>query len=225
MFPESLGIETQIINGTINQVVQTDDFWVSLALVLGTLAVAGITLWGVWTTNKRTRESNEQLKKSNELLEMELRSKFRPVFFFKNFKVARYASGKITIHTDLFYYGDVPIRKVITYSQRTNNEKLIHILKEKNDLRTSMPRGTIQSKAYIPFEEVISYANDEQQELRYFIWFEFSVFNKKEESVCLLRIDPSNLDNVKQDWFIQEDIDEARQEIEDINSGRRSAPT
>lgn len=69
----------------------TASFYLPLALVLATFGLVGVTWYWNWKTHNITRESNKQLKQSNDLLITELESKYRPI-------ISRYVYDKRVYH-------------------------------------------------------------------------------------------------------------------------------
>ena len=204
-------IETQIVNGTtiiINE--QTDP-------ILGvTIVIALITLFGIILSSILTI-------KSNNLLHTEIENKFRPFFILEGFNVTIKNDTKIVLRVVLKNYGTVPARKIIVYRTKVLNEKLIELCKEKDRLNEYIEFGTLQHNGTHYFEEFIEYEKGTSNDIFFLIWFQYQYFKKHEESSVLCRINSSDLNNVKQSWFIQEDIDEARNEWNNFKSGNTSA--
>lgn len=193
-------------------------------LVYGTWVLVIATIIGIMVTAIYTKRSLNETKKSNILLEIELKSKLRPMFQLTDYNLTpQLNKNRIIFRANIKNYGTVPARKIIARYDRTNNKKLIDFMKEKDKLMRSFSIGTIQNEGLQGFEQFIEIT--EQSPMYYFIWLEYHYLDKKEESVVLCTINKNDWDNVKQEWFIQEDIDEARQEWEDIKSGKRFAPT
>lgn len=189
-----------------------DEIDYSLVAALG---IAIITLVGIIFTRN-------SMKKSNDLLEQEISTKLRPFFSLKEFHVTLKKDEAIIFRAKLENYGNVPARKITMYERKTNNDKLIELCKEKDELSSSRPFGTLQHNGRHYFESRINLAGDTGVVL-FLIWFEYTYFEKTEESAVLCRINLSDLNNVQQEWFIEEDIVEARKEQKEIRSGKRSA--
>ncbi len=190
-------------------------------VVISSIAII-VAIGGIIMTGILTRNSNKLTQQSNELLEIELKSKLRPMFkLIFNLVSPQHNEHLITFDVDIKNYGTVPARKIITKSNKTNNTHLIEITKENDELTTSFPIGTIQNEGSVRFVREIE--KTEQIPMCYFIWFEYYYLDKKEETVVLCTINQKNWADVQQKWFIQEDIDEARQEWNNIRTGKRSA--
>ena len=208
--------EVKILNDSFT--MNTDNTW-QIVLAVLTLVLLVITFYGIIVTNNNTKKQLIETKRSNDLLLTEIENKFRPFFTLEKFHVTLKGDTKIVLRVYLKNYGTVPARKITAYRTKVLSEKLIELCKIKDGLKESREFGTLQHNGTYYFEEFVEYEKG-SKDIFFLIWFEYQYFKKTEESAVLCKIDPSDLDNVKQLWFIQEDIDESRKEWDDFKSGK-----
>jgi len=178
-------IETQIVNGTSIIIQEQIDYsW--LGIVIASI-IALITLIGIILTNQRMKESNDELKKSNELVMLELKHKFEPNLGFSNLGI-QYKTDKITADftCDIKNDGKIAIDEFTIYASVVNKkptprsiiDKETEIKTENNkDYRGTFPVGVQTHDFKVTFKE------SNHENIFIIMWFEFEIMNEKQEII------------------------------------------
>ncbi|MGQ0639105.1 MAG: hypothetical protein ACT4N1_07145, partial [Nitrososphaerota archaeon] len=155
-----------------------------------------VTGIGLWRTHQRTRESNEitrqqleETRKSNILIEKELKTRLRPQLEFVKTK-SSLQGREGDYHVRLYYTiknsGIVTARKITRRSFESNNVEINNIVKEWDGIKNnSYPIGTIQQGESIELFEDISW-KEGKSTTNWIIWLEYEYFDVKEKynSIC-----------------------------------------
>ena len=137
-----VAIEPQIVNGT-TIIIQQEDSLISIILAVSALCLVIITAVSLWKTNERTRESNKELKKSNELLTLELRQKFEPRFGFENCSIQyeNTNTNSATFSCHVTNVGNVSVQNFQTrYFISDKKLSLTKLLEIENKIEKTMER-------------------------------------------------------------------------------------
>lgn len=169
-------IKTQILNGTITQIIQPTDpisaIWLPIGLIAVTSLVAIISFW----YNRRT----------HQILKTELESKIKPNLLVKDYHWYR-NDNKIGVSSAIENLGTVPARNTIVYNYIKSQEPSLRELisnENKNEkiksnvfrLDTVLPNFTIN---YISSKT----ADENSGEWYLATWIEYDYLNNKHEEV------------------------------------------
>lgn len=218
---------THILNGTINQIINTDDPTLTAIIAGASLAVAVITFIGIVWTSKLTRKSNQELKRSNELLEKELKNRLRPQFeFIKTQSSLQSNTGnwKVRLYYTIKNSGTVTARKIIRRSIESRNTEINNIVKEWDSIKnTTYDVGTIPQNESVDLFEDIPWDADKQT-TNWIIWLEYEYFDIKEKCVIVFPNFGGGQQPVPHRWFIHDDVVEAEKRRDDERAGNISVP-
>ena len=203
--------------------LQTDYDLFTIGSFVTIIILVIITGVSVYLTNNKTRTSNELTRESNRLLETELKSRLRPLLEITE------SSGRLLVYSPetmkvlvrgiLKNSGRVPIRKTWMYLRESNNYKIEHLIKEKKEIRSSGTEiGTIQPGGTKEIEKKISWASEKKMG-HLVVWLEYQFMSEKETTVLVLDV-VAGQSNLKQWWYLQEDIDEAEKDFENMKAGK-----
>lgn len=181
-----MAIESQIVNGT-TIIIQQEDSLISIILAISALCLVIITAVGLWKTNKRTRESNEELKRSNNLLMLELKHKFEPQIGFSKLGI-QYKTDKITADFTciIHNYGKITLHEFTVYAMVVNKKHSTRsIIEKENEIKTknnarrlgSFPPN-VQSHDFM-----VTFKEPNHENISVILWFEFEIMNEKQEMI------------------------------------------
>ena len=186
-----MAVET-IVNGTtiiINEQISYD--WIGIIIAS---VIALITLIGIILTNQSTKESNDALKKSNDLVMLELINKFEPKLLFVDFKVKDEPNNvNVKFSCTIKNKGETTLQNVVMYTQAiTGGPELKDILAKEKKIKDILTKKT---PSFSPTTEIsdfeIPFKRDNQKDIRIIMWFEFVHMNEDHEFIGLL--DTKNL--------------------------------
>jgi len=205
-----MAIESQIVNGTTIIIQEQVDYsW--LGIVIASI-VAIIALMGIILTNRRTRESNEELKKSNEILTIELRERYRPQLLLDNCVIqyesdeTNYANftckisnvGKIALR-EIKLANNISTRK-LQLNELINKEK--DIWKVVREYDATLNPGIAMADYKIRFHE------DNKKEIWITIWFSFKFLDNTDELIYQLHFE--DLQYIGFDHYVHDQIEGQR---------------
>lgn len=191
-----MNIPIQIANSTSQVVVRAEDpynplFYATLALAIFTGVLALVVFIGNLQTNRNTRESNERL-------ELELKTRLRPMFEFVEFNhLSEIEQGKkyAAFGAELQNTGTVPVDKLQIYFNFGNQKpsSLREILKERDFWRK---RGFVEDfGSLLPNSRIgittgkFQYDESPTNPLWFVLWFEYTYLeNINEQCIYVIRI-------------------------------------
>lgn len=213
-------------NITITQIPDPN----TVNLVYATIAIAVITAIGIgvtsWLTRSsliETRTSNELTQKSNEILDLDLKMRMRPILQFIKFKsTLTNSQGKLEVNLfmTLKNTGNVPARKITACYKETNNERIEDLVREKEETRRkSISVGTILNDGQQDFSITIPWESGKST-TKFVILLEYTYLDKKEEALVFCHV-AGGWDLIPHKWYIEDDIKEA----EEHNRNPPNVPT
>ena len=185
---------------------------ISLGVASG---IALITLYGVLSTTKITRESNK-------LLRTDLEARIRPLFEFERIYASLHTSGdkyEVRLSVTIKNVGIVPARKIIAHMKETNNKKINDIILEKDAIRkTSLEIGTIPNDGHSAYTHTLPWTKDKQR-TNFVMWFDYIYLNNQKDSFMVVFDVTPGSHIVNYVWFSKEDIEEAEKHRNDLMQG------
>lgn len=204
----------QIVNGTTISQLDSDTSLVYGTWALVVLTLAGIILTGI-LTKKSLTETRKQLQvtqNSNKLYEMELKTRLKPMLFFKDVSFNPKSPDKTTIVAHLYNYGTVPAKNLqysyyIKQSELTLNEL---VTKEKEIRSKQVPAGNLlPDKTYVLINHILDHDMKKQIEFRVAYWFVYDFLDVKNyEEIHIIGY--TNGGQIAFDISDKEQIDESR---------------
>lgn len=230
-------IESEIVNGTTIIVEQAQDSIIQIILAMSTLGLAIITGVGLWRTLKRTIESNEELKRSNELtrqqldetrksntlLTLELKTKFKPkIDFTQPLLRHNYTDINNVNFSCNIVVGNVSLSNMLIYDYEDTTKITLHKLltKESEIIKKEHKVGsTLEPSRYHDLSLPIKI--DTKQDIWIAIWLNYEYLNGiKEEGIAIFYFNTpkttggfESMGSTGFEWFNDNDIKNARNEF------------
>ena len=222
IFP-NMDILLQIVNATTT-IPPSDPNTVNL--VYATWAIAIATIIGIGVAAWLTRRSLKETKRSNELLEKELKARMIPLLQFDKTMSGLIRDDTIVRFTAVLKNtGQVPARKIIYRGYKSNNSSIYYIVKEWDSIKNiSNEIGTIQQSGQVDFLNDIPWEKNEAR-TNWIIWFEYSYLDNQKEKAVVVFDMTGGLDYVPHRWYVHDDVIEAEKRRDDERAGKISAPT
>lgn len=170
----------------INEPSMTD-----IILMVATFSAVGAALLGVWLTNKRTKESNEELKKSNNLVLLELKHKFEPNLGVSNPNI-QYETDKITANftCDVINKGKIILHEFTVYTTVVNKKPSAKsIIEKENEIKTENNLSN-DVEAFPPDLQMsdfkVTFKEPNHENIFVILWCEFEILSEKQENIIFL---------------------------------------
>ncbi len=153
-------------------------------------ATTALIIWRKMSeSNKITKESNEELRKSNELITLELKQKFEPRFGITEEGI-QYQTDKITadFKCKISNIGNVTINDFVIYSKVENKKPTLSELIEKEDeIKIEDMKEYVGT--FPPQNEMrnfrVTFKEPNHEDIFIILWFEFELLHVKEEMVFI----------------------------------------
>lgn len=210
-----MAIESEIVNGTTIIIQeQIDPSWLIAS------GIALITLVGIILASRQT-------KKSNELLERELKIRLRPFFTLTKTQssLQNHANGnRLRLYYTIMNTGPVPARKIVLRTFGSNNTEINDIVKDVDKKNPYTEIGTIpQGQTKDRFVDILANKEDKTIHTNWIIWLEYQYLDVKEKCVIVFPDITAGQQPVLHNWFLNEDVVEAEKRRDDERDGKISA--
>lgn len=203
-------------NITITQIPDPN----TVNLVYATISIAVITAIGIgvtsWLTRSsliETRKSNKLTQKSNEILDLDLKMRMRPILQFIKFRstlTGLQGKQEVNLIMNLKNTGTVPARKITVHYKETSNERIEDLVREKEEIRKkSVFVGTILNDGQQEFGITIQWKYGGSS-TKFVMLLEYTYLDKKEEALVFCHVS-GGWDQIPHNWYIEEDIKEAEE--------------
>lgn len=211
-------------------------------LVYATWAVAIATIIGIIITTVLTKKSLSltrvslettkdelvEIRRANALAEQQLRITQKPKL--ELIKSQSSLQGRENdYHLKLFYTiknsGTVPMRKIVRWSFPSNNNEIIHIIKDWNSVKNQYHKlGTIRHGDSLELMEKMPLV-EKRGGSNWIVCFEYEYLSTKEKTVIVFPNISAGQEPVPNRIIPNEDIIEAEKRLDDERAGNISAPT
>ena len=163
------------------------------------------------TSNKNLEESNRLTNESLELTRNELKTRMIPLFqFLETETKLETPPGSLVVHftAKILNYGTVPARKIKVRQFKSNKANIEEIVKEIDD-KSFSEFHTIQHGGYYEYSCDVPWEKGEV-DTNWVISFEYDYLDvQKENTVVVFEGFKGNEKNLKHQWYIHKDVNEA----------------
>lgn len=187
-----MAFPVEIVNGTIRIIQQSDQ--TTIGLVYATWAIAFATIAGIIVTTWYTRRSLNETRRTNKLMALELKTKFRPKFQLNpaNMKYTSMTSNAVKFSCWMINTGTVAVSNIVIHHYESAEEISPYVmLKNWHTIKKTRHAvmSTIEPNNYHDYE--YTFIGDPAKDAWIGLWINYEYLDGiKEECLIIIRFSP-----------------------------------